>query len=247
MLLRRITKHVKEQNWFAVLLDFLIVVFGIFVGLQVDNWNEERKSRVEEGDYLLRLSEDASGSIAQGQFGRDFIIQGADRAGVVLRALDECRVDPESRVDFANGLYHLGKLFPPYMVTGTIDELRSTGKLAIFESTDIRDQMNATLREFDTAYLIYTDAEARTREHVFYVDSKVVYRIEGPQVGDTEIAWEAVEIDIDTACQDDRFYTAVAAVRNYAYDIAARHEHMLVVMNAFKSAVDEELDKQAKP
>ncbi len=33
MLLRRVTEHVKTQNWFAVLLDFLIVVIGVFMGL----------------------------------------------------------------------------------------------------------------------------------------------------------------------------------------------------------------------
>lgn len=42
MLLRRITKHVKDQNWFAVGLDFCIVVIGVFIGLQVANWNEVR-------------------------------------------------------------------------------------------------------------------------------------------------------------------------------------------------------------
>jgi hypothetical protein len=29
MILRRIMKHVSDQNWFAVGLDFLIVVFGV--------------------------------------------------------------------------------------------------------------------------------------------------------------------------------------------------------------------------
>ena len=42
MLLRRITEHVKAQNWFAVALDFLIVVTGVFIGIQVSNWNEAR-------------------------------------------------------------------------------------------------------------------------------------------------------------------------------------------------------------
>lgn len=41
MLLQRITIHVKDQNWFAVLLDLLIVVFGVFTGIQVSNWNQE--------------------------------------------------------------------------------------------------------------------------------------------------------------------------------------------------------------
>lgn len=33
MILRRLTKHVKDQNWFAVALDFLIVVVGVFIGI----------------------------------------------------------------------------------------------------------------------------------------------------------------------------------------------------------------------
>lgn len=32
MLFRRISKHVKDQNWIAVGIDFLIVVFGVWIG-----------------------------------------------------------------------------------------------------------------------------------------------------------------------------------------------------------------------
>jgi len=39
MLLRSITQHVKDQNWFAVSIDFCIVVVGVFIGIQVANWN----------------------------------------------------------------------------------------------------------------------------------------------------------------------------------------------------------------
>ena len=35
MLLRSITKHVKDQNWFAVFIDFLIVVFGVYIGVWI--------------------------------------------------------------------------------------------------------------------------------------------------------------------------------------------------------------------
>lgn len=43
MLLRSLSGHLKNQNWFAVGLDFLIVVFGIFIGFQLNIWNENRK------------------------------------------------------------------------------------------------------------------------------------------------------------------------------------------------------------
>lgn len=42
MLLRSITKHVKTQNWLAVALDFVIVVVGVYLGIQVNNWNVSR-------------------------------------------------------------------------------------------------------------------------------------------------------------------------------------------------------------
>lgn len=42
MLLRRISQHVKDQNWFAVILDFIIVVAGVFLGIQIGNWNSDR-------------------------------------------------------------------------------------------------------------------------------------------------------------------------------------------------------------
>ena len=48
MLLRRVMKHVRDQNWLAVGIDFLIVVTGVFIGIQVANWNGERLERLEE-------------------------------------------------------------------------------------------------------------------------------------------------------------------------------------------------------
>lgn len=56
MILRRITEHVRAQNWFAVGLDFLIVVIGVFIGIQVANWNEVRQQRIDERDILERMS-----------------------------------------------------------------------------------------------------------------------------------------------------------------------------------------------
>ncbi|MEM6536630.1 MAG: hypothetical protein AAF668_02745 [Pseudomonadota bacterium] len=53
MILRSLTKHVRTQNWFAVALDFCIVVFGVFIGIQVSNWNDERHNR-SLGDQIRR-------------------------------------------------------------------------------------------------------------------------------------------------------------------------------------------------
>ena len=58
MLLRKITKHVTNQNWFAVFIDFLIVVVGVFIGIQVANWNDTIKAKQVERTYLERIYKD---------------------------------------------------------------------------------------------------------------------------------------------------------------------------------------------
>lgn len=58
MILRRLTQHVADQNWFAVGLDFFIVVIGVFIGLQVANWNEARQDRADETIFLQDLHND---------------------------------------------------------------------------------------------------------------------------------------------------------------------------------------------
>ena len=58
MLLRRVSSHVQSENWFAVFLDLIVVVVGLFIGLQIDTWWEGQKEARIEGVYLLEIRED---------------------------------------------------------------------------------------------------------------------------------------------------------------------------------------------
>ena len=44
MIIRRIREHVATQNWFAAGIDLVIAILGVFIGIQVANWNEARGS-----------------------------------------------------------------------------------------------------------------------------------------------------------------------------------------------------------
>lgn len=63
MILRRLTKHVNDQNWFAVAIDFVIVVFGVYAGLQVQEWSDRRALEASEAQYLTELHEEISGNV----------------------------------------------------------------------------------------------------------------------------------------------------------------------------------------
>ena len=72
MLLRRFLTHFRAQDWMAIVLDFVIVVVGIFVGLQVDSWNQERKDRQQEQASLVQLYDDFEAAREQAQTSAEF-------------------------------------------------------------------------------------------------------------------------------------------------------------------------------
>ena len=59
MILRRLATHVREQNWTAIAIGFFIVVVGVFIGIQVSNWNERRQAGLEEQGLFSRLVAEA--------------------------------------------------------------------------------------------------------------------------------------------------------------------------------------------
>lgn len=62
MLLRRFTQHIKAQNWLGVWLDLIIVVLGIFLGLQVSNINSQRIANNDLNAYLQDLATEFNNS-----------------------------------------------------------------------------------------------------------------------------------------------------------------------------------------
>lgn len=63
MIFRRIKSHIEKENWFAVFIDFAIVVVGVFIGIQVANWNGKRASHTEYLQALTRLETEIAGNL----------------------------------------------------------------------------------------------------------------------------------------------------------------------------------------
>lgn len=88
MLLRRIIEHVKHQNWTAVAIDFVIVVLGVFIGIQVSNWNERLAFEKREQVLLRELRSEVAQNMADAQSKGDAFLIGARAARRVLNAID---------------------------------------------------------------------------------------------------------------------------------------------------------------
>ena len=58
MILRRVIQHFRKQEWTAIGIDFLIVVVGVFMGIQVSNWNQAQSDKSAGEKFTERLKSD---------------------------------------------------------------------------------------------------------------------------------------------------------------------------------------------
>jgi len=142
VILRRLAEAIREQNWFTVFIEFMIVVSGIFVGLQVDDWNEARKERLKERGYLERLSRD----IERDATLLNRSIQSAeDRAREAVTALtglaDAAAVENEP-CQFLASAYGASANFFPLLYRHTYNEIVSSGHLELIGNEDLKDELS---------------------------------------------------------------------------------------------------------
>nr|WP_298931341.1 hypothetical protein [uncultured Erythrobacter sp.] len=60
MILRRLATAARKQDWFTVFVETCIVVVGLLIGLQINNWNDARSDRAKAEAFSERLLEDVT-------------------------------------------------------------------------------------------------------------------------------------------------------------------------------------------
>jgi hypothetical protein len=167
MILRRVMKHVRDQNWFAVAIDFLIVVTGVFIGIQVSNWNAERIASTREISYLQALGRDLEKSVEYADRTMEFIREmRAAQAGLADHVQGIRRLAPDqlNRTIF-DALYPLPKL---NVSMPTYEELKTSGATHLLKDRPLR----LALQELDSRL-----EEVRQREAD---QSEIFYRFSDP-------------------------------------------------------------------
>jgi len=129
MIIRELAVALREQNWFTVVLEVMIVVVGIFIGLQVDGWNEGRKKQQYIEVQLLRIAVDAAEVLAE----TDRLIVDFDnriaRAQVALEVLDGTPLTEANTPAFEEALNESYQLNEVEVDLPSLDILMNTGDI----------------------------------------------------------------------------------------------------------------------
>jgi hypothetical protein len=138
MLLKRFTTAIRHQHWGTMLIELVVVVLGIFIGLQADDWNRQRQERAATAAYLDRLRVE----ITENRDASQQRVDSHQRVAKTLRAVyqllsGDAGAWPEQReLQFTFCRWYV---LPISRATYVVfDELRSTGGLSLIRDTELR-------------------------------------------------------------------------------------------------------------
>ena len=116
--------------------EIVLVVIGILIALQINNWNENQKKTVLESQYLIRLKEEAKWNIQQIERSKQLYLHSSKELNTLINKIENNSQDSSKIIDRPNYIH------PWQLKTDTYDELVSTGTLNNITDLKLRDLLN---------------------------------------------------------------------------------------------------------
>jgi len=163
MILRRFALALREQNWTTILIEFVLLVAGVFLGIQAANWNEQRVEDVKAQAYLARihinLQSDLQSIERREVFWRQVIGYGKD----AIRYAETGELVDGSAWKTVLAFYQASQLWQWVSSDSTYQEMRSGGELGLIRDQAFRDVLSSYYLEngSGTAYLFMLQPEYR--------------------------------------------------------------------------------------
>lgn len=150
MILRRITQHVKDQNWFAVGLDFFIVVMGVFFGIQIGNWNDSRLDNHAYEKAYDRMVLEAQTNINIAQDSVERFSPDLDNFRDAIEDIRSCRNDVEASARVNEAVQILSGTFAVQLHNSAMSQLTTSERLLERQSTEQIEQFARYARNLNT-------------------------------------------------------------------------------------------------
>jgi hypothetical protein len=140
---RHLRQHFSTEGKFSRYLfyaigEIVLVVIGILIALQVNNWNSERLARAESQKYIEKLSQEIQLMISAYDDRRPFIEQSRETALEALRFLESCGGDEHLETSFVTTMDTHQTLMKYVEIRNTYDEMISTGAFSAIEDVQMK-------------------------------------------------------------------------------------------------------------
>jgi hypothetical protein len=168
MVARRIREHVASHNWFAVLVDLVVVTIGVFIGIQVSNWNAARLERGEARAYQAQIIEDLIANEQELAERARYYRQVRAHALAAMAALE---VPAQRGEAFLVNSYQATQVSPIRMERSAYDEMIASGMAKSFADPAVRRRLSsyyAGTERLEEASIYSTGYRDRIRREMMF-------------------------------------------------------------------------------
>ncbi len=204
MIIRRMADAVRTQNWFTVVIEIFVVVIGIFLGLQVTEWNDSRKDIAQEKIYLQRMRADMVTLIYEMEQREAYFTAASNDNKLVIDWLNGVADLALSPQRLLTAFYNSTVIYPFTVNSATYQELVSTGNVGILRDVALRQEIARYFYEstpLEPAWNIASDNAYRNAVRAvipYELQSRIAGHCE-PTVGNRFIMAPDCVLDMDTA------------------------------------------------
>jgi hypothetical protein len=124
-MLRAFRERFKAQDWFGVGVELLIVAIGVFLGMQVSNWNDARVEHERGQAYRAQIEADIQTNERELSILSNYYGQVRQHALAAFTALDS-RPSPAD-AQFVIDAFQATQILPRPLTRSGFDEARSAG------------------------------------------------------------------------------------------------------------------------
>ncbi|WP_411768402.1 DUF6090 family protein [Winogradskyella sp. A3E31] len=145
--------------------EIVLVVIGILIALQINNWNEKRKERVREHKYLNRLLNEIERDSSNLDWSIRLTSQKTKQAENLLKHFNTTIAIQDSSV-FVNDAFLAGRGGSFYPNIHAYQELLATGDVGIIQNENITEQIARYIKRVEGfESFIYRDGETRRTKY----------------------------------------------------------------------------------
>ena len=242
---RHIRKSLLEQDkmgkYFKYAIgEIILVVIGILIALQINNWNEGRKSQLKSHNYLKRLKVDLDVVLEDVKESLDATDRKYQQALTVLEALEKKELQPEKQKMFERHLKEYFQFEITIQNTTAYNEMLSSGDLGLIENEWLRTAFSDLSEVRDFIMEVNQSNHNAYKNDMNIFQKYVRYQIKNK---DTDSRNIKVKYDFDGMANDDLFINQMS---NQAYTwggVLRMYKGFYKRVNIVKDSISNELKK----
>lgn len=204
--------------------EILLVVLGILIALQVNNWNEDKQLMETQKIYLKEFSADVDKMYANYNSSLPYYQESVQLSIKAFQSFQNCEISEDQEVILDRMLINYNNIGVLYQERDTYEEMLSANLLANLEDKELKSAITAFFAQADAMMLYINEYKQELTLHTAIIEENVVYSFDSNNL--PRVEYNPLEL-----CQNKVFSNAL-------YKHIIYNEHQLQMFSVLKENLE---------